>query len=219
MMSLPGAFDEYLAQFKRKRRYNLRRQLKRLVDHSGGTLQLRRIHTPDQVGCLRDAISVLLTGQKQRYGSSEAIMPPEAMVDLAERGLLLSYVLMAATGAYAMAFGTASVGMLQVHRFAHLPDLEHLSPGTTLQYLMAEDLINNRLARRVDYGFGEPKWPTPLDAVEERANIFLLRKSLLNSSTVFMHSNFYRVSSSVKKGLGLLSEAHLRERARGFADA
>jgi CelD/BcsL family acetyltransferase involved in cellulose biosynthesis len=79
------------------------------------------------------------------------------MMDLAERGLLLSYMLNIGGRPCALASGTRFKDTQVVHCFRHDAQIAHLSPGTVLQTLMMKDLIENKLARRIDYGFGEPR--------------------------------------------------------------
>mgnify|MGYP003694433601 CR=1 FL=1 len=46
---LPATFEEYLTQFSAKKRYNLRRQVRRLHTHARGAVELRRIEAPNDV--------------------------------------------------------------------------------------------------------------------------------------------------------------------------
>jgi len=63
--------------------------------------------------------------------------------------------------------------------FAHHRALDHLSPGTVLHTLMMRDIIDAKLARRIDYGFGEPRYRQG-NKLEERVTAMLVRRTILN---------------------------------------
>ncbi len=92
LISLPDSFDKFLAKYDSKKRYNLKRQLRVARESVGGDLVLERIERPDQVlGFLRDIEA--LNGPN---GAEPCPNEVELCRDLAERGLLLGYVLRAA---------------------------------------------------------------------------------------------------------------------------
>src|SRR4030095_9270244 len=61
---LPATFEEYLTQFSAKKRYNLRRQVRRLHTHARGAVELRRIEAPNDVTALIHAIETLRRGSR-----------------------------------------------------------------------------------------------------------------------------------------------------------
>jgi len=187
---IPDSFDTYLSAFSRKKRYNLKRQVRRLEEHSGGSLTLRRVQAVDDVAGLRQAMSQLGV-------ASDSTLSDSAMRDLAGRSMLLSYVLVGGGKCYAVAVGTRFEDTVLFHRFAHDESLGHLSPGAVLHLSMMEDLIGNRLARRIDYGFGEPTYRSN-NVVDERVAVMLFRKTLLNRVRIFAHSAFERTLAAIK---------------------
>jgi hypothetical protein len=187
---LPERFDEYLGEFKHKKRYNLKRQVRQLREYSGGTLELRRIESPADVVHFQNAAMRLTKVAPDGHDSSA--LSHADMVDLARKGLLLSYVLTSKRGAHALAFGTRFMDTLLVSRFAHAKEIEHLSPGTVLQTLMIEDLIRGRLANRIDYGFGEPRYRLT-NKTDERVDVLLMRKTVSNVAKLSIHAAFEKI--------------------------
>jgi len=188
------SFNEYLGAFGRKKRYNLKRQI-RLLDHFGnGSLRLQRIDRVSMVKCLQDARIAL--GGHVRRGIDRGI-PEIEVLDLAERGLLLSYVLSVNGKPCGLAFGTRFRDTLVMHSFSHDTEIGHLSPGTVLQTLMMKDLVEHKLARRIDYGFGEPRYRLSND-LDERVTAIVVRRGWINQSLLTAHLSYERLLERVK---------------------
>ena len=83
---------------------------------------------------------------------------------------MLSYVLMSSASPCSLAFGTRFGSTQLVHLFAHDRSIEHLSPGTVLHTMMMRDIIDAKVVRRVDYGFGEPRYRLG-NQLEERVTV------------------------------------------------
>lgn len=180
---VPDTYDLYMARFKRKKRYNLKRQLARLDQHAGGSLKLQRIEHAADVPLFMHALERLASRERMQ-GITEG-----ELVDLAQRGLLLSYVLMSSAGPCSLAFGTRFGSTQLVHLFAHDTAIEHLSPGTVLHTLMMRDVIAAKVVRRVDYGFGEPRYRLG-NQLEERVTVMLVRRTIANWSGIIAHATF-----------------------------
>ena len=210
---VPDSFDTYLARFKRKKRYNLKRQVTRLEEHSGGTLLLHRIERTDQVAFFAHALARL-----GRDGSNDFITAGE-LRDLAERGLLLSFVLTTKGEPCSLVFATRFGTTQLVHAFAHDAALDQLSPGTVLHTLMMRDLAQTRLARRIDYGFGEPRYRLG-NQLEERVLVLLVRRTAGNVAAVMAHATFDAFVRAVKLTMGRRNTAKVskceEEDARTF---
>ena len=76
------------------------------------------------------------------------------------------------------AFGTRFRDTLVMHSFRHDTEIGHLSPGTVLQTLMMKDLTENKLARRIDYGFDEPRYRLTND-LDERVTAVMVRRGMI----------------------------------------
>ncbi len=191
---IPGSYAQYLGAFGRKKQYNLKRQIRRLHHFGNGNLALDRIDRVSDIRRFQDA-RIALTGHA-RQDSGRQVSEIE-LLDLAERGLLLSYVLSVNGKPCGLAFGTRFRDTLVLHHFKHDIEIAHLSPGTVLQTLMMKDLAEHKLVRRIDYGFGEPRYRLNND-VDERVRVILLRKGVRNQSLIGAHRAYARFMDSVK---------------------
>jgi CelD/BcsL family acetyltransferase involved in cellulose biosynthesis len=199
-MKVPQSMDDYFEAMSRKRRYNLRRQVRRLDQFAQRSLKLQRIDQVSQVRLLHDA-RVALAGHAT--GTRDMVdMPESELLDIAERGLLLSYVLSAYGKPCAVAFGTVFRETLCLHSFLHDTGMNALSPGTVLQTLLMRDLIDSRLVRRIDYRFGASRYRM-LNDVDARVTAYLMRREFSNHLMVGGH----RLCS----GLTSLAKRRLRE--------
>jgi hypothetical protein len=146
------------------------------------------------VKCLQDARIAL--GGHVRRGIDRGI-PEIEVLDLAERGLLLSYVLSVNGTPCGLASGTRFRDTLVMHSFSHDTQIGHLSPGTVLQTLMMKDVVEHKLARRIDYGFGEPRYRLTND-LDERVTAIVLRRGWMNQSFLSAHQSYVRLLNGVK---------------------
>src|SRR5262249_38925333 len=151
-------FEEYLTSFRAKKRYNLRRQVRRLHTHARGAVEVRRIEAPDDVSALIDAVETLRRGSRSDsnhvHTGELPEIDPHALADLARRDMLLSYVLLCAGRPRAVAIGlkygrTYQMGnpmaaqiLKGFDRMIHDESMAAFSPGTVLLFLFIEDLIS-----------------------------------------------------------------------------
>jgi hypothetical protein len=98
-----------LARFDRKKRYNLKRQLRLLEDHCQGGLDLQRFERPDQVPSLIEAYEALTPRKWSVAGFREwtggETITSIKLADEAKRGFLRSYVLKSGTKCIAYLLG------------------------------------------------------------------------------------------------------------------
>ncbi len=193
--TIAASYTDYLKRFTRKKQYNLKRQIRRLDQFGRGTLSLQRIDGPCLVRPFLDAWAAL--GSRSKQNDNRQISEVEIM-DLAERGLLLSYVLNLGGKPCALASGVRFKDTQIVHCFRHDTQIAHFSPGTVLQTLMMKDLIENKLARRIDYGFGEPRYRLNND-IDERVCAIMLRKGPYTRSLIAAHRSYSWVLNTVKR--------------------
>ena len=193
IIKVPAFYEDYLAIFSRKRRYNLARIVRLMQEWSGGRLELSRIRAEADLALLYKAFYLLGMDVSQ-------ITEKTMLVGLAQSGLLLSYVLHIDGRPYAAAFGTIYMDCLSIHEIKHDGHHEQFSPGTVLHMLMMQDLITDKTVKLIDYGFGEPKIRLSTHQVE-RIKVFLFRKTLRNKLMVAAHSVFQRF---IMKCKGLL---------------
>jgi CelD/BcsL family acetyltransferase involved in cellulose biosynthesis len=199
---VPDSYTEYLGAFGRKKQYNLRRQIRRLDHFGNGSLALHRIDRVSGGGRFQNARVAL--GEHAKRDSDQQNSEIEVL-DLAERGLLLSYVLSVDGRTCGLAFGTRFRDTLVLHHFRHDAQIGYLSPGTVLHTLMMKDLAEHKLVRRIDYGFGEPRYRLTND-LDERVTAVMVRKGLINQSLIGTHFSYVRLVDGVKRAFAGLKE-------------
>jgi CelD/BcsL family acetyltransferase involved in cellulose biosynthesis len=152
-------FDAYLAGFSAKSRSTLKRKARKFAERSGGAIDLRAYHTPDEMAefhALARTVSAR-TYQEQRFGAG---LPdgPEALTELrglaardSVRGWLLFLDGRPVSYLHAPAEGDTLI-------YAHLgydPDFADLSPGTVLQLEAMRALMAERRFRWFDFTEGD----------------------------------------------------------------
>jgi hypothetical protein len=139
VMQLPATFEEYLAQFNAKKRYNLRRQVRILEGSAGNDVVLQRIDAPVHVPALAAAMSL-----RPNPRNCQSI---RALEDLAARGLLRSYILSWGEFTLGCIFGLQYHSVFHMQATTYNKQFARFSPGTVLLYMVVEDLITWRPAR------------------------------------------------------------------------
>jgi hypothetical protein len=74
-------------------------------------------------------------------------------------------------------FWTVEHGRAYIHKLAHLPEFEPLSPGTTLTAALMEQVIDRDRVTEVDFGTGNDRYKADwMDGVRPRFRLVCLRK-------------------------------------------
>jgi hypothetical protein len=192
-LRLPTTFQEYLTQLTAKKRHNFGRQARMLRELGKGKLELRRIDSLTQLSALHSAIAPLVP-------SDSNFLRQNTIAALAAEGLLLCYVLMVGDQPCALTLGVKSNSTYRIWRTHFDPSFAKFSPGSTLLHLLIEDLIENCSIQTVDLGYGSPYSKSPSNkASSVRAEVLLLRKTLLNRLRVMCHLGFWSLSDWVKR--------------------
>ena len=77
-----------------------------------------------------------------------------------------------------------------------------LSPGSTLVFMLIEDIIRRHRIEVIDFGFGEPARPYPSTHVlEDRASVLLFRRTLANRVRQLAHAGFRAPIGLLKRWL------------------
>jgi hypothetical protein len=198
---LPGTFEEYLAKFNAKKRYNLRRQVRVLRDHGAGSLQLQGVDSPGQVNTLLDVATALWPGYvpdffcpvADRHGAYRRYTA------LAARGLLRSYLLRCGRDYVACALGVQHRDVWVVEATMYDKAFARFSPGAVLQLLAVQDLISRRPVRLINFGFGDPaSGYAPTNVSIGAASFLLFRKTLANRMRQATHAAFESALASAK---------------------
>jgi CelD/BcsL family acetyltransferase involved in cellulose biosynthesis len=193
---LPATFEEYLAtQFRKKKRYNLKRQLRLLELEAKGDLTLKRIESNTQAQWFADAAGrVARQSWQARHmipDTFPSLVKPAWLQDLAERELLRAYVLMCGDIPCAMVLGYQAGDVFHYSETSYDERFADFSPGSVLLYLMIADLIEHRPPRRVSFGAGDSRYKAEFaNRHWNDAQVILLRRNLRGAVVHRAHACF-----------------------------
>jgi Acetyltransferase (GNAT) domain len=199
---LPPTYDEFLARYSSKKRYNLRRQLRQLVQHAAGGLTLRRFESPDDV-------PELLACWDQLSAARETPDPTPVPVEgrevrnrrLAGVGLLCSYVLMDGARPIAGFLGYRCGSVFTVGKTLHDHSYNAYSPGTCLLHMVIEQLVSGGSARLISFGYGYPGQEWATHAVLDYVSYWLVPATWRSRLFQFAYGRLRRGIAAVKSGL------------------
>jgi CelD/BcsL family acetyltransferase involved in cellulose biosynthesis len=183
--SLQGSFDDYLAHFSAKTRSTLRRKQRKLAERSGGQLDLRSYHWPDQVeDFYRHARAVSAATYQERLlgaGLPEGEASLATMRDLAACGALRGWLLFLGGRPISYLYAPAEGDIVIYAYLGYDPEFADLSPGTVLQLEALRELMVERRFRMFDFteGDGQHKRQFATGAVQ-CVDLLLLRPTLRN---------------------------------------
>lgn len=189
---LPDSQEAYLAQFPRKKRYNLSRQIRQIGENLGGTATVVPITEVNQIDTLFSAVKTIGNDGGSLLARSEY----EA---LATQGLLLNFVVQAGGTPIAVILGIPSGSVYRIHRVLYAQSLAPYSPGTSTLHMLNEWMIANSGFRLVDFGFGEPgRTYSSSNRLVERARIYLVRQTLRNRVSFTAHRALVRIEGRLR---------------------
>jgi CelD/BcsL family acetyltransferase involved in cellulose biosynthesis len=205
LVNLPLTFDEYLSNFKNKKRYNLKRQVKTLRQYGEGRLELVRIVSTEQVQEFIDgAVTVAKKSwQHSRIGPriENSQQWKDKLHDMAKRSILRSYLLKCNEIPCAFVYGYQYRDVYHYAEIAYDESYAKYSPGTVLLYLLMEDLTSVNAVDIVNFGIGDALYKQEFGNVHsEDMSILLVRKTLLNTALMLSHKSF-KLSISLMKRL------------------
>jgi hypothetical protein len=191
---LPPTFELYLAQFSRKKRYNLNRQVRLLRDSCAEEIELVRVESRSQIELWLETRRAIDQSYRSRWNrpsdaQDEALLS-RRMGDLADRGLLRNYVLKSAHEYFGCISGCQYGGIYHLWNILHNNRFGKFSPGTCTFFLAIEDLFNYRPVTKVNLGFGDPHQLFNTQVVEQHTTVVLFRKTLRNRLYRASHAGF-----------------------------
>jgi CelD/BcsL family acetyltransferase involved in cellulose biosynthesis len=194
-VDLPRSFEEYLAGFKSPTRYGFRKKVRLLREHGGGDLRLRRFEARDEVGPFLEAAAPLARRSWQAACTDDLLEDTPAwrgkLADLADRGLLRSYVLTAGGRDCAYLLAYQGRGTLHYIQPGFDPSFAGFSPGTVLLFLMIEDLTRHRPPGCLSFGFGESRYKREFgNARSDDVSFTLLNRTVRNYFLSTSHGLF-----------------------------
>jgi CelD/BcsL family acetyltransferase involved in cellulose biosynthesis len=179
------SYQDYLLGFSSKTRSTLNRKRRKLIDLSGGALDVREFHQEDQVEAfMADAAPLSRRTYQTRLldaGLPEGQEAIAGMKALARADELRAYVLYLNRRAISYLFLPTSGRIVTYAYLGYDPDYAHLSVGTVLQMVVLERLFGEARYRYFDFTEGEGAHKQMFGTASTAAcSFFLLRPSITN---------------------------------------
>ncbi len=203
-IDLSGDFDGYLAGLSANTRSVIRRKARKATEVSGGTLDVRRFRTPDEIAHFHDIARriSMRTYQERLLGGG---LPDDegflrSMYALAAADQVRGWLLYIAGEPAAYLYTPIQGGVVRYDHVGHDPAFNDLSPGGVLQMEALRDLFGEGRFRRFDFteGDGQHKRQFATGGVD-CIDMLLLRASLANRLTTVALGNFDRAAALGKK--------------------
>jgi hypothetical protein len=197
---LTPTYDEFLAKYRSKKRYNLRRQLRQLEQRVRGGMELRRYGSEGDLVEFHDLWDRLAADAGAPPPTPSALARREANHRrLARHGFFCSYILMDGPRPIAGFLGRRydPVYMLDVTR--HDPEYEAYSPGSCLLHMVIEQLIGGQSTSLINLGYGDPNRDyRATNVVLEYESYWFIPKTWKTRMFQMGYSSFRRSISALK---------------------
>ncbi|WP_431469746.1 GNAT family N-acetyltransferase [Sphingosinithalassobacter sp. LHW66-3] len=201
---LDGGFDCWLAGLSGNTRQQLKRKARKIAEVSGGTLDVRRFRTPDELEEFHDIgrrIS-LRTYQERLLGSGLPDTPEflREMMTLSAADRVRAWLLYVAGEPAAFLYCPVFGKTVIYAHVGHDPAFNDLSPGAVLQLEGFRDLFGEERYDRFDFteGEGQHKRQMATGGVA-CVDLLLLRPSLANRATMAALGGFNRSVAALKR--------------------
>ena len=212
-------FEAYRAALSGNTRSGLKRKAKRVMELSGGTLDVRRFRTPDELSVFHEAARgvSLRTYQERLLGGG---LPEDAaflhsMYTLAAAGAVRAWLLYVAGEPAAYLYCPVEAGTVRYDHVGHDPAFNDLSPGGVLMLEAMRDLYAEPGLRRFDFteGDGQHKRSFATDGAE-CLDMLLLRPTLTNRATIAALDAFDRSAALGKRAVARWGLAGVAKKLR-----
>lgn len=220
-INLSGTFEEYMQKFSSKTRSTLRRKIKKFRKLSGGDIDWKTYRSRDEANefyHLARELSVS-TYQERLF---DAGLPTdekfkEQMFELADKGQMFAYILFLNNKAVAYLYTPFHNNIFLYQILGYKSELSKYSPGTVLQFLVLEKLLNEGSYRMFDFTAGEGGQKAFFGTgFINCADIYYLRRDFLNVLLVGSHFTLALISEGIvwflfKTGLKMKIKKLLRQ--------
>jgi hypothetical protein len=202
----PPTFEGYLGEFRKKQRYNLKRQVRLMAEANGNSLVMDIIERPEQIdGFLADIKAITVNSWKAdlEEPAPDLASQPELMRAVAAAGLLRGYVLRAAGKPAAYALGYRFENIYHYANIAYDNQFSTQSPGAVLLLMMIEDLIDKAQVKHMNFGITDANYKRVFGNRHIKdASVLIMRPGLRSSWLRTTHSAFESVKNRLRKRAG-----------------
>ncbi len=158
-LHLPDSHDLWLASYRKKKRYGLRRDARLLDQYFDGDTELRRITRPEQVNGFIDACHHIFdrSWKKGVLGNTPSYSWSDIpyLEQLAAKGWLRAYLLIA--GGEPIAYFTSFTyrGTCYLEDLAYDKRYKKLGPGSVMIFRIIQDFYAHEPPEVLDFGYGD----------------------------------------------------------------
>lgn len=188
-IDLTTGHDAYLAGLSANTRSGIKRKAKKLVQASGGTLDVRRFRTPAEIEAFHE-VALRLSRKTYQAKLLGGGLPEDArfvrsMLERAAADAVRAWLLYLDGQPAAYLYCPVDHGTVRYDHVGHDPAFADLSPGSVLQMEAMRDLFAEGRHRRFDFteGEGQHKRQFATDGVA-CVDLLLLRPTIANRATV-----------------------------------
>jgi hypothetical protein len=206
LLRMGESFDDYLGGMGGKSRNTLRRKVRQLEKRENG-LEIRRVDAPSQVPGFLEAAAEISKNSWQQHVLGDRLTDDErtrrSLSDLADRGLLRSYLLISGSDPTAFLIGYQYRGVFNSGELGYDQRFSDYSPGTVLWYLLLEDLHGDPFMTLLNFGMGDAAYKRRFgNAQSSDASWLIMRRSARNRFLARSHAAFDGSVELVKKLVG-----------------
>jgi CelD/BcsL family acetyltransferase involved in cellulose biosynthesis len=203
-IDLKGSFDQYVKHISSSSRYKIRKHLRDLREHGGGSLDCQRIDSEGQVDEFLECAAQAGQGSwKQRVLGTRVVnstRQKERLRFLARQGILRSYVLRSGKQTCAFVIGYQYRNIYHYAEVGYDEALARLTPGNGLLYLLIEDLYKHDRPSLLSFGTGDAEYKRRFgNRISADAEVILFRKTLSNQLRRASHCTFQSAVRLAKK--------------------
>ncbi len=218
-IDLTMGFDAYQTSLSGNTRSTIKRKTRKVAEFSGGTLDIRRFRTPDDMTTFHDIARriSLRTYQERLLGSG---LPDDdgflrQMYSGAAADSVRAWLLYVAGEPAAYLYCPVQGGVVRYDHVGHDPAFNDLSPGAVLQMAALGDLFAEGRFSRFDFteGDGQHKRQFATGGVA-CIDMLLLRASLVNRLTTVALGGFDRSMALGKRATQKLGLEKVAKRIR-----
>jgi hypothetical protein len=203
-VSLPSTMQDYFAKFKKKRRYNLKRQVRLLWSDYCGDVEMSCITRAEDVPILMKTVRSVVEHSWKASGLgtplSQIAVDAHILAKLATRGLLRAYVLRIKGGPVAYVIGYEFNNIYHYADIGYDSRFESHSPGNVLLLLVIQDLIEVAKSQCLNFGISDAQYKRIFANKHiHDATLLMLRPGLGNDSKRHLHAGYRTARTWAKK--------------------
>jgi len=163
ILKSPATFDKYLeTQFKKKKRYNLKRQVRMLEEATKKKINVECITDPELVPVFNNHVKTI-SERSWKAKKLENYIPAYVqdnsnLVDVASKQLLRAYLLYADGEPITYVLGYQYEDVYHYSDIGFDENFAKYSPGSVLLFRLIEDLVNNTKLKYINFGIGDSEY-------------------------------------------------------------